>query len=196
MEAYRLNSISELHNRGGFEPLRALSKEDEMTQTYYPTEQQRLAHDELLHRLVEEILNNRASIDYVFYTAMSEHHNLRPSAFAYAKPHTLYQHKSYNRLDAALTSLENLGVHLPSADWQPGRQVWCDGLEEREYSCWLLPVASEQSPGWAMGTMCCGCQDFRDHESNRGIPITHFCKHLVSYWLLTWAFYRLYDPNI
>lgn len=161
----------------------------------FPTEQERETHDRLLHDLTEEIDKHRLSIPYLFYSAMREQHNLTPKHFAYARPHHLYGTVSNNRLEAALILLENFAIHLPSGDWKPGRQVWCDGLEERDYACWIAPVPATTPPGWMMGTMLCHCKDFTDNQLNRGIPVVHWCKHLVAYYLLCWAYYRIYAPS-
>jgi hypothetical protein len=109
--------------------------------------------------------------------------------------HLSYRHKAWHgaddRLEAAWEIIESDAFNLPR-QWQPGQVLTVERRETDHitqtrpyYQVTIKYVLNEQILG-----KVCDCWDY--HGLCRVLPRKEaFCKHLVVYWLLSWAFFRL-----
>jgi hypothetical protein len=178
-----------LHNRdGSAEPLRALSKEDEMTQLLTPKVKTDLPPDELLCTLIgwlqaEDELYSRDALKARFYKYARDTHSLPAKTFNYTHTHRNYNTHAADRVDNALNRLTEAGAGMIRAlendnRWQPGQRVRVGGYNEDEYY-----------PSSILG---CSCVDYQKQHFLQGIEVVAFCPHLIICWYLEWAFNHLY----
>jgi hypothetical protein len=98
-------------------------------------------------------------------------------------------HNAADRIEAAWRILESETFSLPK-NWKPGLPLvvdseCTDGLNKPHRRVAIKYLLSER-----IASKACDCWDY--HGLCRVAPADKvFCKHLVTYWFLAWAWFRL-----